>query len=63
MVKKERELKIYEMGGGLYQKSIPSIILRGDWLKAWGFNAGDKIVVECSEGELNIKLSENNDEH
>ena len=54
MVKKERELKIYEMGGGLYQKSIPSIILRGDWLKAWGFNAGDKIVVECADGELRI---------
>lgn len=58
MVKKERKLKIYEMGGGLHQKSIPSIILRGDWLKAWGFNAGDKIVVECSEGELRIKKAE-----
>lgn len=29
------------MGGGFQQKSIPSIILRGDWLKAWGFHAGD----------------------
>lgn len=54
MAKKERELKVYATSGYRY-KDTPTIILKGSWLNDWGFETGDKIVVECSEGELRIK--------
>ena len=54
MAKKERELKVYATSGYRY-KATPTIMLKGSWLKTWGFEAGDKIVVGCSDGELRIK--------
>ena len=51
MAKKERELKVYETSGHNY-KAIPAIMLKGSWLREWGFEAGKMIVVECSDGEL-----------
>ena len=56
MGKTERELKVYETSGYNY-KAIPAIMLKGSWLRDWGFEAGEKIVVECSDGELKISLS------
>lgn len=50
-----RRLKVYESSGYKY-KSIPSIILKGEWLKNCGFEIGQKLEVKCgSEGELIIK--------
>ena len=57
MAKKERELKVYEACGHNY-KAIPAIMLKGSWLREWGFEAGKKIVVECSDGELRIAVAE-----
>ena len=54
MTKKRRELKVYETSGYRY-KSTPIIMRKGSWLKTWGVEPGDKIVVECSEGELKIR--------
>ena len=59
MAKKERELKVYEASGHNY-KAIPAIMLKGSWLREWGFEAGKKIVVECSDGELKIAVAEAN---
>ena len=53
MTKKKRELKVYETSGYHY-KATPTIMLKGSWLKEWGFDVGDKIMVECSDGELRI---------
>ena len=57
MAKKERELKVYETSRHNY-KAIPPITLKGSWLREWGFEAGKKIVVECSDGELKIAVAE-----
>ena len=41
-------------------KTTPTIMLKGEWLKEWGFQCGDKVVVECSQGELKVKISDQN---
>ena len=56
MIKEKRSLKVYE-GSGYKYKVTPAIIFKGDWLKAWGFECGDTIVVECTDGKLVIKNS------
>ena len=58
MTKKERELKVYETSG-YHRKTVPNIMLQGEWLRTWGFNIGDKIIVECSDGVLLVKKIEN----
>lgn len=57
MIKEKRNLKVYE-GNGYRYKTTPTIMLKGDWLKEWGFDCGDHIVVECSQGELKVNLQE-----
>lgn len=46
-----RKLKVYaqSMSGGNYTQ-VPTIILKGQWLKTAGFEAGDYVEVEC-DGE------------
>lgn len=60
MDKKSRTLIVY----GKISKSdkkIPQIRFEGQWLKALGFLAGDKIQLNCEENRITItKLSENN---
>ena len=43
-----RKLKVYaqSMSGGNYTQ-VPTIILKGQWLKTAGFEAGDYVEVEC----------------
>ena len=54
-----RKLKVYEqsMSGSSYTQ-VPTIILKGQWLKAAGFEAGQFVEVVC-EGD-NIFLSRTN---
>ena len=59
MKKTKRDLKVYETSGYRY-KTTPTIMLKGEWLKEWGFQCGDKVVVECSQGELKVKISDQN---
>ena len=51
-----RKLKVYEqsMSGSSYTQ-VPTIILKGQWLKAAGFEAGQYVEIVC-EGD-NIVLS------
>lgn len=51
--KKERKMKVCAQSGYKY-KDTSTIILKGDWLKACGFEPGTPIVVECDEGKLMI---------
>ncbi len=46
-------MKVYEQSGYHY-KSIPAIMLKGQWLKELGFEAGDYISVSCENGKLII---------
>ena len=52
-IQTERRLKVHEQSGYRY-KPTPTIILKGDWLKEAGFNAGDHIRVHCENGKLTI---------
>lgn len=53
MYKEYRELKVVEQSGYRY-KPTPTITLKGQWLKEFGFNFGDKICVKCEDGRLII---------
>ena len=46
-----RKLKIYSqsMGGGNYTQ-VPTVVLKGQWLKAAGFEIRDYLEIEC-DGE------------
>lgn len=46
-------MKVYSQSGQNY-KSVPTIILKGDWLKDWGFAIHTPVIVQCEEGKLII---------
>lgn len=50
-----RKLKVYEqsMGGGNYTQ-VPTIILKGQWLKAAGFEAGEYLEVVCEGDKITL---------
>lgn len=47
--------KVYEqsMGGGNYTL-VPTIILKGQWLKTAGFEAGDYVDVVCEGDKITL---------
>ena len=60
-MKKERDLKVYNMSGYNY-KGTPTIMLKGDWLKEFGFDAGRKFKVICENEKLVIQAKEKDPE-
>jgi len=50
---KIRSMKVYEQSGRNY-KPTPTIIIKGDYLRAAGFDIGDYISVSCEDGRLVI---------
>ena len=48
-----RNMKVYEQSGYHY-KSTPAIMLKGLWLKEFGFSEGTQIQVQCEDGKLTI---------
>ena len=62
MAKKSvRNMKVCGQSGYQY-KMIPSIMLKGQWLKDWGFEIDDAIVVKCEDGKLVISKAEADEE-
>ena len=60
MEEKSRKLKVYGATNKSYQ-TIPQIKFEGQWLKALGFSAGDKIKLDCEKNRIIItNLSEQN---
>lgn len=51
--KKRRTMKIYGMSGYNY-KPMPTIMLKGQWLKELGFEIGGYVTVSCENGRLVI---------
>lgn len=39
---------------GYRYTNTPAIVLKGQWLKEFGFDKGEKIVVHCEDGKLTI---------
>lgn len=56
--KEYRELKVVEQSGYQY-KPTPSIILKGQWLGEFGFEPGERVIVRCEEGKLEIVAEKN----
>ena len=54
---KERKMTVYK-GRGAFKEAPPQILLQGRWLERAGFNAGDKITVDCQQGRLVITKEE-----
>lgn len=53
--KEKRELKVYE-GSDRKYKPIPTIMIKGQWLKELGFVSGEKRDVYCEGSKLTITL-------
>lgn len=53
----ERRMTVYK-GRGAFKEAPPQILLQGRWLERAGFNAGDKITVNCQQGRLIITMNE-----
>ena len=60
MEKGSRKLTVYGKTNQSFQ-TVPQIRFDGQWLKALGFSAGDKIKLDCKENRIIItNLSEKN---
>lgn len=53
--KKSRRLKVYGQSNGYNYKEVPTIVLKGKWLEAAGFDIGTDLMVECENGKLTIR--------
>ena len=51
---KERNLKVYNQSRNGYS-NIPTILLKGHWLKEFGFNMGDQVILICNNEEIIIR--------
>ena len=51
---KERNLKVYNQSRNGYS-NIPTILLKGHWLKEFGFNMGDQMILICNNEEIIIR--------
>lgn len=40
--------------------NVPTIKLKGDWLKKYGFNCNDNLELLCENGSIRIKKHSNN---
>ena len=52
--KKNRRLKVYGQSNGYNSQDVPTIVLKGKWLEAAGFDIGTDLLVECEDGRLTI---------
>ena len=56
-IEARRSVKVCEQSGYQY-KATPTITLKGQWLKEFGFEIGDYVSVSCENGRLVITLDE-----
>lgn len=52
-IEARRSVKVCEQSGYRY-KATPTITLKGQWLKEFGFEIGDYVSVSCEDGRLVI---------
>ena len=51
---KERNLKVYNQSRNGYS-NIPTILLKGHWLKEFGVNINDYVKIICENNQIVIK--------
>lgn len=59
---KERKLKVTYAPGTEYKDKIPRILLQGKWLKEFGVEVGDHIVIKFNSFEKHIIIYLDNNE-
>ena len=52
--KKNRRLTVYGQSNGYNYQDVPTIVLKGKWLEAAGFEIGNNLLVEYEDGKLTI---------
>lgn len=52
---KNRRLKVYAQSNGYNYKDVPTIVLKGKWLEAAGFEIGDNFVLEVVDEGLILR--------
>lgn len=55
-IKKNRRLKVYGQRNGYNYQEVPTIVLKGKWLKDAGFDIGTDIMVECENGRITVRI-------
>ena len=51
---KKRKLKVYAQNQNS-KVNVPTIILKGEWLKKYGFNCNDNLELICENSSILIK--------
>lgn len=51
---KKRKIKVYAQSQNK-KVNVPTIILKGDWLKKYGFNCNDNLELICENSSILIK--------
>lgn len=54
--KKNRRLKVYGQSNGYNYQNVPTIVLKGKWLEAAGFDIGDKLILSCENRQIVITI-------
>ena len=56
---KKRKIKVYSQSQN-NKVNVPTIILKGEWLKKYGFNCNDSLELICENSSILIKNTQNN---
>lgn len=54
--KKNRRLKVYGQSNGYNYQNVPTIVLKGKWLEAAGFDIGDNLILSCENRQIVITV-------
>jgi len=49
-----RKIKIYKQSSGTSYRQVPTIIIKGQWLKDAGFVSGEYVEVECVDDKITL---------
>ena len=56
-MKRFRQYTLQERNFDYRRRSTPSLFIKGQWLTELGFEAGQKVNVECEEGKLTVTVA------
>lgn len=56
--KKNRRLKVYGQSNGYNYQDVPTIVLKGKWLEAAGFNIKDQLQVIVEKDKILVQKVE-----
>ena len=56
--KKTRRLKVYGQSNGYSYQDVPTIVLKGKWLEAAGFNIKDQLQVIVEKDKILVQKVE-----